>query len=206
MWPLSGKSASAEVGRGKANTLNSLNLKLCLTVDQCVWILKCAFDKAVLRLCCFNCFALADRMALKVLVGCKRVIDYAVKIRVRPDNLGVRKFLNESLSIRLPGGDRGSEAQHESFWWDCRWRSGEEIWSRSSEMFRPSHVFECMLQVRMKEKKLVKEIVVVSCGPAQVIGVWFVVQCRSQCFDMWFAILSGCWDHSNRPCHGSRQR
>ena len=32
-------------------------------------------------------------MALKVLVGCKRVIDYAVKIRVRPDNLGVRKPL-----------------------------------------------------------------------------------------------------------------
>ena len=31
----------------------------------------------------------ADIMALKVLVGCKRVIDYAVKIRVRPDNLGV---------------------------------------------------------------------------------------------------------------------
>ena len=31
--------------------------------------------------------------------------------------------------------------------------------------------FECMLQVRMKEKKLVKEIVVVSCGPAQVLGV-----------------------------------
>ena len=33
-------------------------------------------------------------MALKVLVGCKRVIDYAVKIRVRPDNLGVRKQSN----------------------------------------------------------------------------------------------------------------
>uniref|UniRef100_A0A2P2HVY7 Electron transfer flavoprotein subunit beta n=1 Tax=Hirondellea gigas TaxID=1518452 RepID=A0A2P2HVY7_9CRUS len=28
-------------------------------------------------------------MSLKVLVGCKRVIDYAVKIRVRPDKLGV---------------------------------------------------------------------------------------------------------------------
>ena len=168
MWPLSGKSASAEVRRGKAKTLNSLNLKLCLTIDQYVWILKNAFHNAVLRLCCFNCFALADRMALKVLVGCKRVIDYAVKIRVRPDNLGVRKFLCESFSIRLPGGDRGSEAQHESLWWDCRWRSGEEIWSRSSEMFRRFHSFECMLQVRMKEKKLVKEIVVVSCGPAQV--------------------------------------
>ena len=36
-------------------------------------------------------------MALKVLVGCKRVIDYAVKIRVRPDNLGVRKQSKLSL-------------------------------------------------------------------------------------------------------------
>merc|ERR1712001_81727 len=30
-----------------------------------------------------------DAMALRVLVGCKRVIDYAVKIRVKPDNSGV---------------------------------------------------------------------------------------------------------------------
>merc|ERR1711915_422503 len=28
-------------------------------------------------------------MALRVLVGCKRVIDYAVKIRVKPDKSGV---------------------------------------------------------------------------------------------------------------------
>ncbi|KAF2344817.1 Electron transfer flavoprotein alpha/beta-subunit N-terminal, partial [Trinorchestia longiramus] len=28
-------------------------------------------------------------MSMKILVGCKRVIDYAVKIRVRPDKLGV---------------------------------------------------------------------------------------------------------------------
>lgn len=28
-------------------------------------------------------------MALRVLVGCKRVIDYAVKVRVRPDKMGV---------------------------------------------------------------------------------------------------------------------
>ena len=41
-------------------------------------------------------------MALKVLVGCKRVIDYAVKIRVRPDNLGVRKpFKSESGSSSI---------------------------------------------------------------------------------------------------------
>merc|ERR1711879_855915 len=30
-----------------------------------------------------------DAMALRVLVGCKRVIDYAVKIRVKPDKSGV---------------------------------------------------------------------------------------------------------------------
>jgi electron transfer flavoprotein beta subunit len=28
-------------------------------------------------------------MALRILVGCKRVVDYAVKIRIRPDKLGV---------------------------------------------------------------------------------------------------------------------
>ncbi|RXG58450.1 Electron transfer flavoprotein subunit beta [Armadillidium vulgare] len=28
-------------------------------------------------------------MSLRVLVGCKRVIDYAVKIRVKPDKTGV---------------------------------------------------------------------------------------------------------------------
>ena len=63
-----------------------------------------------------------ETMALKVLVGCKRVIDYAVKIRVRPDNLGVRKplksdsewkFLDQYLFTNLSGGDRGSEAQYE---------------------------------------------------------------------------------------------
>ena len=31
----------------------------------------------------------ADRMALRVMVGCKRVIDYAVKIRVKGDKTGV---------------------------------------------------------------------------------------------------------------------
>ena len=34
---------------------------------------------------------------LRVLVGCKRVIDYAVKIRVRPDNLG--KYLLIEISF-----------------------------------------------------------------------------------------------------------
>ena len=66
----------------------------------------------------FNFFP--ETMALKVLVGCKRVIDYAVKIRVRPDNLGVRKPLKSDsewkflyLLSNRPGGDRGSEAQYE---------------------------------------------------------------------------------------------
>jgi len=69
-------------------------------------------------------------MALKVLVGCKRVIDYAVKIRVRPDNLGV---VTEGVK-------------------------------HSMNPFDEIAVEEA---VRMKEKKLVKEIIVVSCGPAQ---------------------------------------
>ena len=33
-------------------------------------------------------FYCSEMSGLRVLVGCKRVIDYAVKIRVRPDNLG----------------------------------------------------------------------------------------------------------------------
>jgi len=69
-------------------------------------------------------------MALKVLVGCKRVIDYAVKIRVRPDKLGV---VTEGVK-------------------------------HSMNPFDEIAVEEA---VRMKEKKLVKEIIVVSCGPAQ---------------------------------------
>merc|ERR1712116_14873 len=34
-------------------------------------------------------FILLFKMSLRVLVGVKRVIDYAVKIRVKPDKLGV---------------------------------------------------------------------------------------------------------------------
>merc|ERR1711935_1324518 len=70
------------------------------------------------------------KMALKVLVGCKRVIDYAVKIRVRPDKLGV---VTEGVK-------------------------------HSMNPFDEIAVEEA---VRMKEKKLAKEIIVVSCGPAQ---------------------------------------
>jgi len=69
-------------------------------------------------------------MALKVLVGCKRVIDYAVKIRVRPDKLGV---VTEGVK-------------------------------HSMNPFDEIAVEEA---VRMKEKKVAKEIIVVSCGPAQ---------------------------------------
>lgn len=69
-------------------------------------------------------------MSLKVLVGCKRVIDYAVKIRVRPDKLGV-----------VTDGVKHS--------------------------MNPFDEIAVEEAVRMKEKKLAKEIVVVSCGPAQ---------------------------------------
>ena len=67
-------------------------------------------------------------MALRVLVGCKRVIDYAVKIRVKPDKSGV---VTEGVK-------------------------------HSMNPFDEIAVEEA---VRMKEKKLAKEIVVVSCGP-----------------------------------------
>merc|ERR1712223_1015136 len=70
-----------------------------------------------------------DAMALRVLVGCKRVIDYAVKIRVKPDKSGV---VTEGVK-------------------------------HSMNPFVEIAVEEA---VRMKEKKLAKEIVVVSCGPA----------------------------------------
>jgi len=69
-------------------------------------------------------------MSLKILVGCKRVIDYAVKIRVRPDKLGV-----------VTDGVKHS--------------------------MNPFDEIAVEEAVRLKEKKLAKEIVVVSCGPAQ---------------------------------------
>jgi len=69
-------------------------------------------------------------MALKVLVGCKRVIDYAVKIRVRPDALGV-----------VTDGVKHS--------------------------MNPFDEIAVEEAVRLKEKKIAKEIVVVSAGPTQ---------------------------------------
>jgi len=68
--------------------------------------------------------------ALRVMVGVKRVIDYAVKIRVKPDKSGV---VTEGVK-------------------------------HSMNPFDEIAVEEA---VRMKEKKLASEIVVVSCGPAQ---------------------------------------
>lgn len=64
------------------------------------------------------------------MVGCKRVIDYAVKVRVRPDKLGV---VTEGVK-------------------------------HSMNPFDEIAVEEA---VRLKEKKIVKEVVAVSCGPAQ---------------------------------------
>ncbi|GAU97368.1 hypothetical protein RvY_08680 [Ramazzottius varieornatus] len=69
-------------------------------------------------------------MSLRVLVGVKRVIDYAVKVRVRPDHKwvvtdGVKHSMNPFDEIAV-----------------------EEA-------------------VRLKEKKVVAEIVAVSCGPPQ---------------------------------------
>merc|ERR1712066_70077 len=71
-----------------------------------------------------------SNLKMRVLVGVKRVIDYAVKIRVKPDKSGV---VTEGVK-------------------------------HSMNPFDEIAVEEA---VRMKEKKLAKEIVVVSCGPAQ---------------------------------------
>ncbi|KAF4102750.1 hypothetical protein G5714_015633 [Onychostoma macrolepis] len=70
-------------------------------------------------------------MSARVLVGVKRVIDYAVKIRVKPDHTGVvtdgvKHSMNPFCEIAV-----------------------EEA-------------------VKLKEKKFVKEVVAVSCGPQQV--------------------------------------
>jgi len=67
-------------------------------------------------------------MSLRVLVGCKRVIDYAVKVRVKPDRTGV---VTEGIK-------------------------------HSMNPFDEIAVEEAM---RLKEKKLAKDILVVSCGP-----------------------------------------
>lgn len=66
----------------------------------------------------------------RVLVGVKRVIDYAVKIRVKPDKTGV-----------ITDGVKHS--------------------------MNPFDEIAMEEAVRMKEKKLVQEIIAVSCGPAQ---------------------------------------
>merc|ERR1712025_548775 len=67
---------------------------------------------------------------MKVLVGVKRVIDYAVKIRVRPDSKGV-----------VTDGVKHS--------------------------MNPFDEIAVEEAIRLKEKKIAKEVVVVSCGPAQ---------------------------------------
>jgi len=69
-------------------------------------------------------------MSLKVLVGVKRVVDYAVKIRVRPDKLGV-----------VTDGVKHS--------------------------MNPFDEIAIEEAVRLKEKKLAKEVIAVSCGPPQ---------------------------------------
>ncbi|ODN00555.1 Electron transfer flavoprotein subunit beta [Orchesella cincta] len=69
---------------------------------------------------------------MRALVGCKRVIDYAVKVRVKPDKTGV-----------VTDGVKHS--------------------------MNPFDEIAVEEAVRMKEKKLVSEIVAVSCGPAQYL-------------------------------------
>uniref|UniRef100_A0A0L8HZR6 Electron transfer flavoprotein alpha/beta-subunit N-terminal domain-containing protein n=1 Tax=Octopus bimaculoides TaxID=37653 RepID=A0A0L8HZR6_OCTBM len=68
--------------------------------------------------------------SLRVLVGVKRVIDYAVKIRVKPDKSGV-----------VTDGVKHS--------------------------MNPFDEIAVEEAVRMKEKKIAKEVIAVSCGPTQ---------------------------------------
>ena len=58
-------------------------------------------------------------MTLRILVGCKRVIDYAVKIKVRPDKLGVetnnvKHTLNAFVEIAIKEAVRLKEAKKAS--------------------------------------------------------------------------------------------
>merc|ERR1712223_2210605 len=78
----------------------------------------------------FIYFYTSNFIAMRILVGVKRCIDYAVKIRVRPDKLGV---VSDGVK-------------------------------HSMNPFDEIAVEEA---VRLKEKKIAKEIVVVSCGPQQ---------------------------------------
>merc|ERR1711972_376149 len=78
----------------------------------------------------FIYFYTSNFITMRILVGVKRVIDYAVKIRVKPDKSGV---VTEGVK-------------------------------HSMNPFDEIAVEEA---VRLKEKKLAKEIIVVSCGPQQ---------------------------------------
>jgi len=69
-------------------------------------------------------------MALRVLVGVKRAIDYAVKVQVKTDKSGI---VTEGVK-------------------------------HSMNPFDEIAVEEA---IRLKEKKLVQEVIAVSCGPAQ---------------------------------------
>ncbi|CAB4061472.1 fixA [Lepeophtheirus salmonis] len=67
---------------------------------------------------------------MRILVGVKRVIDYAVKIRIRPDGKGV-----------VTDGVKHS--------------------------MNPFDEIAVEEAVRLKEKKIAKEIIVMTCGPTQ---------------------------------------
>jgi len=69
-------------------------------------------------------------MSLRVLVGVKRVIDYAVKIRVRPDKLGVvtdgvKHSMNPFDEIAVEEAIRLKEKKN------CKGGSCGVLWTRS---------------------------------------------------------------------------
>ena len=104
-------------------------------------------------------------MGLRVLVGVKRVIDYAVKIRVKPDKLGV---VTEGVK-------------------------------HSMNPFDEIAIEEA---VRLKEKKIAKEIVVVTCGPtqAQVSTYYITIHLLTQTYSFLLQFVGDFEDSFGHGC------
>lgn len=91
-------------------------------------------------------------MSLRVLVGCKRVIDYAVKV-------------NEFFDFHFAG----EICCYYTFLFQIRVKPDKSgvITEGVKHSMNPFDEIAIEEAVRMKEKKIAKEIVAFSCGPAQ---------------------------------------
>ena len=109
-------------------------------------------------------------MALRVLVGCKRVIDYAVKIRVKADKTGVetdniKHSMNPFDEIALEQAVRLKEA-----------KKAAEVGTLCSACPRPlvpsfpgalAYLGRCNRWTARGDAPSMGQVVVVSCGPAK---------------------------------------